>query len=89
MYSGICMQGYAGDDQLAEALKGADVVIMPAGVPRKPGMTRDDLFKVRCFEYLWRQLVVLYTGYCLLQGLEHHGQRFCAGCRSMLALSRA
>lgn len=40
------MQGYAGDDQLAEALKGADVVIMPAGVPRKPGMTRDDLFKV-------------------------------------------
>lgn len=41
-----CMQGYAGDDQLAEALKGADLVIMPAGVPRKPGMTRDDLFKV-------------------------------------------
>jgi hypothetical protein len=23
------------------------VVIIPAGVPRKPGMTRDDLFKVR------------------------------------------
>lgn len=23
------------------------MVIMPAGVPRKPGMTRDDLFKVR------------------------------------------
>jgi malate/lactate dehydrogenase len=22
-------------------------VIIPAGVPRKPGMTRDDLFKVR------------------------------------------
>ena len=41
------LQGFAGDDQLAEALKGADVVIMPAGVPRKPGMTRDDLFKVR------------------------------------------
>lgn len=39
-------KGYAGDDQLAEALKGADVVIMPAGVPRKPGMTRDDLFKI-------------------------------------------
>jgi len=29
-----------------KALKGADVVIIPAGVPRKPGMTRDDLFKV-------------------------------------------
>ena len=35
-----------GEDQLGEALKGADVVIIPAGVPRKPGMTRDDLFKV-------------------------------------------
>ena len=39
-------QGYAGDDQLGEALQGCDVVIIPAGVPRKPGMTRDDLFKV-------------------------------------------
>jgi malate dehydrogenase len=39
-------KGYAGDEHLAEALKGADVVIMPAGVPRKPGMTRDDLFKI-------------------------------------------
>ncbi|KAF3351479.1 hypothetical protein VD0002_g9856 [Verticillium dahliae] len=29
---------------LAAALKGADVVLIPAGVPRKPGMTRDDLF---------------------------------------------
>lgn len=38
--------GYAGPDQLHEALKGCDVVIIPAGVPRKPGMTRDDLFKI-------------------------------------------
>ncbi|RMZ70105.1 malate dehydrogenase [Pyrenophora seminiperda CCB06] len=29
---------------LAAALKGADIVVIPAGVPRKPGMTRDDLF---------------------------------------------
>jgi malate dehydrogenase len=36
--------GYEGDDGLANALKGAEVVIIPAGVPRKPGMTRDDLF---------------------------------------------
>lgn len=28
----------------AAALEGAEVVIIPAGVPRKPGMTRDDLF---------------------------------------------
>ncbi|ODV85908.1 hypothetical protein CANARDRAFT_27980 [[Candida] arabinofermentans NRRL YB-2248] len=32
------------DDGLAKALKDADVVLIPAGVPRKPGMTRDDLF---------------------------------------------
>lgn len=38
--------GYAGDEQLEDALKGADVVIIPAGVPRKPGMTRDDLFNI-------------------------------------------
>ncbi|ODV85189.1 hypothetical protein CANARDRAFT_28483 [[Candida] arabinofermentans NRRL YB-2248] len=31
---------------LATALKGSDFVIIPAGVPRKPGMTRDDLFKI-------------------------------------------
>eukprot|EP00775_Hariotina_reticulata_P011638 gene11638-11783_t len=38
-------QGYEGDAQLDAALKGCDLVIIPAGVPRKPGMTRDDLFK--------------------------------------------
>ncbi|KAH3670767.1 hypothetical protein OGAPHI_001283 [Ogataea philodendri] len=32
------------DNGLAKALDGADVVLIPAGVPRKPGMTRDDLF---------------------------------------------
>jgi len=31
-------------ENLAEALKGAEVVLIPAGVPRKPGMSRDDLF---------------------------------------------
>ncbi|KAL1938658.1 hypothetical protein VTO73DRAFT_11473 [Trametes versicolor] len=31
-------------DQLDQALEGTDVVVIPAGVPRKPGMTRDDLF---------------------------------------------
>ena len=29
---------------LPEILTGSDVVVIPAGVPRKPGMTRDDLF---------------------------------------------
>lgn len=31
---------------LVEALQGSDVVIIPAGVPRKPGMTRADLFNI-------------------------------------------
>jgi len=38
--------GYQGDEELAAALKGSDLVIIPAGVPRKPGMTRDDLFSI-------------------------------------------
>lgn len=36
--------GHVGADQAYDALKDADVVVIPAGVPRKPGMTRDDLF---------------------------------------------
>jgi len=38
-------QGYTGDE-LKTALDGCDVVVIPAGVPRKPGMTRDDLFNI-------------------------------------------
>ncbi|KAI5299889.1 hypothetical protein KEM56_002898 [Ascosphaera pollenicola] len=34
------------NDGLKHALYNADLVIIPAGIPRKPGMTRDDLFKV-------------------------------------------
>jgi len=29
---------------LRECLTGAEIILIPAGVPRKPGMTRDDLF---------------------------------------------
>lgn len=38
--------GFTGRDELAGSLAGADVVVVAAGVPRKPGMTRDDLFGV-------------------------------------------
>merc|ERR1711935_740316 len=31
---------------LKKALDKCDVVVIPAGVPRKPGMTRDDLFNI-------------------------------------------
>jgi malate dehydrogenase len=37
---------HKGQDQLAGALAGADLVVIPAGIPRKPGMTRDDLFNI-------------------------------------------
>jgi malate dehydrogenase len=40
------VRGYLGKDQLGPALDGMDLVIIPAGVPRKPGMTRDDLFNI-------------------------------------------
>jgi len=42
------VKGFAGTDfnVLKEAITGSDVILVPAGVPRKPGMTRDDLFSV-------------------------------------------
>lgn len=38
------VSGFVGPNQLNDALKDVQLVVMPAGVPRKPGMTRDDLF---------------------------------------------
>ncbi len=40
------MTAYTGVDRVGDALAGSDLVVIPAGVPRKPGMTRDDLFNV-------------------------------------------
>ena len=39
-------RGFHGPSQLPLALAGCDLVVIPAGVPRKPGMTRDDLFNI-------------------------------------------
>merc|ERR1711931_585749 len=36
--------GFKGQEQIEASLEGAEIVVIPAGVPRKPGMTRDDLF---------------------------------------------
>ncbi|ORY10920.1 malate dehydrogenase [Neocallimastix californiae] len=38
--------GYKGQENLDAALAGCDIVVIPAGIPRKPGMTRDDLFNI-------------------------------------------
>jgi malate dehydrogenase len=34
------VKGYQGEAELEAALKGAELVVIPAGVPRKPGMVR-------------------------------------------------
>ncbi|CAH8281802.1 unnamed protein product [Eruca vesicaria subsp. sativa] len=41
MDTGAVVKGFLGAKQLEDALKGMDLVIIPAGVPRKPGMTRE------------------------------------------------
>ncbi|GAQ03509.1 malate dehydrogenase, cytoplasmic [Aspergillus lentulus] len=50
------------DDGLKNALTGTDVVVIPAGIPRKPGMSRDDLFKVNAG--IVRDLVTGIAQYC-------------------------
>lgn len=40
------VSSYVGDSELEGCLKGCELVVIPAGVPRKPGMTRDDLFNI-------------------------------------------
>jgi malate dehydrogenase len=41
----VKVEGF-GADKLADALTGANIVLIPAGMPRKPGMDRSDLFNV-------------------------------------------
>ncbi len=41
----VKVEGF-GKDDLAQALAGCDIVLIPAGVPRKPGMDRSDLFNI-------------------------------------------
>ena len=41
----VAVSGHGKDDH-AEALSGSDIVLIPAGVPRKPGMDRSDLFNI-------------------------------------------
>jgi len=43
--TGAKVRGY-GANELGKALEKSEVVVIPAGVPRKPGMTRDDLFNI-------------------------------------------
>jgi malate dehydrogenase len=50
------------NDGLKLALTGANIVVIPAGVPRKPGMSRDDLFAINAG--IVRDIAVAITQYC-------------------------
>lgn len=56
------VRGYSGENELPLALDAAEVVIIPAGVPRKPGMTRDDLFNINAS--IVKSLVTACAKYC-------------------------
>lgn len=58
----IKVKGFSGEAELPQALTRADVVIIPAGVPRKPGMTRDDLFNINAS--IVRNLVAACAKHC-------------------------
>lgn len=59
----VVVKGFMGGlDVAREALKDASVVIIPAGVPRKPGMTRDDLFNTNAS--IVRDLALAITDAC-------------------------
>ena len=57
----VSVAGYVGDDVEA-AMQDADIVVIPAGVPRKPGMTRDDLFNMNAG--IVKKLVTAGTSAC-------------------------
>lgn len=40
----VKVTAFVGPDKIKESLAGSTLVIIPGGVPRKPGMSRDDLF---------------------------------------------
>jgi len=50
------VKAYVGKDELGDALKGIDVVVIPAGVPQKPGKINCYFFyqknkKICCLRY--------------------------------------
>jgi len=49
-------------DVLGDAFTGASLVLVPAGLPRKPGQTRDDLFKVNAG--IAKEVVEAAAKYC-------------------------
>ena len=62
----VKIEGYSKND-LSHALQGADVVMIPAGVPRKPGMDRADLFNVNAgvVKHLAEQIADICPNACV------------------------
>ena len=59
------------DTGIEAALTGASVVVIPAGVPRKPGMTRDDLFNINAGMYICCLVPLFDSGRdCFLVGMQ-------------------
>jgi malate dehydrogenase len=56
------VSAHVGDAELEACLKGCELVVIPAGVPRKPGMTRDDLFNINAGIVM--NLVTACAKYC-------------------------
>lgn len=63
----VKVAGFGADD-LAAALTGCDIVLIPAGVPRKPGMDRSDLFNINAG--------IVKT---LVEGIADHCPAACVG----------
>lgn len=57
-----------GKEELEQALTGTDIVLIPAGVPRKPGMDRSDLFNINAG--------IVKT---LIEGVADHCPKACVG----------
>ena len=65
------VKGYAGEEEIEACLTGCSTVVITAGVPRKPGMTRDDLFKINakivrilaeaCAKYCPKAMILIIT----------------------------
>lgn len=58
----VKVTAYGTAEDLGACLTNADIVVIPAGVPRKPGMTRDDLFNTNAG--IIRDLAVGIAKYC-------------------------
>lgn len=54
------VRGFKGVDRLPLGLQGADIVVMTAGVPRKPSMSRKQLFMVN-----YRHDLITFCTFCI------------------------